>query len=201
VPVIAIDGPAGSGKSTVARAVARRLELPYLDSGAMYRAVAWAAIRDGIAPADADAVAKLAARIDIVVADRVSVDGTDVSEAIRTPAVTTTVSAVAANPAVRTEMVRRQRAWLDARGGSGVIEGRDIGTVVCPDADVKVYLTAAEHVRAARRHEEADINRRDRLDSTRAVSPLEKAADAIEVDTTDTRVDDVVAHVLSLVKQ
>ncbi len=199
MPVIAIDGPAGSGKSTVARAVAAALKLPYLDSGAMYRSVAWAALRAGIDASDADRVAALAKRLTIVVGDRVTVDGIDVTDTIREPAVTTTVSAVAANPAVRAELVRRQREWLEAHGGAGVVEGRDIGTVVFPDAKVKVYLTASAEVRAARRHEEADINRRDRLDSTRAVSPLERAPDAVEVDTTTTEVDDVVAKVLALV--
>ena len=200
MPLIAIDGPAGSGKSTVARAVARALAVPYLDSGAMYRAVAWAAQRDGVAPANEDAVADLARRVAIEVGDRVLVDGTDVTDAIREPSVNTTVSAVAANAAVRKEMVRRQREWLAAHDGNGVVEGRDIGTVVCPDADVKVFLTASAEVRAARRKEEADINRRDRLDSTRAVSPLEKADDAVEIDTTDTDVAGVVKHVLEMVK-
>ncbi len=199
MPVIAIDGPAGSGKSTVARAVAARLGLPYLDTGAMYRSLAWATLRDNIAPADGAAIAALARRTAIDVSDRVTVDGTDVTDAIRRPDVNATVSAVAANPEVRTEMVKRQRAWMEAHGGSGVVEGRDIGRVVFPDADAKVFLTASEAVRAARRKEEADIARRDRLDSTRAVSPLEKADDAVEVDTTNTRIDEVVARVLALV--
>jgi cytidylate kinase len=201
VPVIAIDGPAGSGKSTLARTLARRLKLPYLDSGAMYRSVAWAVQRDAIDPGDAAAVAALARRTTIEVADRVTVDGVDVTEASRAPEVNASVSAVAANPQVRAELVARQRAWLAAHGGKGVVEGRDIGTVVFPDADVKVFLTASADVRAARRHEESDINRRDRLDSTRAVSPLEKAADAIEIDTTATDVEQVVAQVLALVKR
>lgn len=201
MPLIAIDGPAGSGKSTVARAVARELGLPYLDSGAMYRSVAWAAWRDGIPAADATAVAELAQRTDIAVTDRVVVDGTDVTEAVRDREVNDTVSAVAANPDVRRELVKRQRAWLAKNSGDGVVEGRDIGTVVFPDADVKVFLTAAQDVRARRRREEADIGRRDHLDSTRAVSPLEKAADAVEIDTTDTRVEDVVKQVLDLVRR
>ena len=201
MPVIAIDGPAGSGKSTVARAVARELGLAYLDSGAMYRSVAWAARRDGVDPTDATAVAELTRRTTITIGDRVEVDGADVTDAIREHDVNVTVSAVAANPDVRRELVQRQRGWLAANGGSGVIEGRDIGTVVFPDADVKVYLTAAEGVRASRRKEEADISRRDRLDSTRAVSPLEKAADAVEIDTTNTGIDDVVKQVLDLVRR
>jgi cytidylate kinase len=197
--MIAIDGPAGSGKSTVARAVAARLGIPYLDTGAMYRSVAWAALRDGVALTDGPAVAEVARRITIDVGERVTVDSVDVTTAIRGAAVNTAVSAVAANPEVRAEMVKLQRAWIAGNGGHGVVEGRDIGTVVFPDADVKVYLTANESVRAARRTEEADIARRDRLDSTRVASPLTKADDAFEVDTTDTGVEDVVAQVLALV--
>jgi cytidylate kinase len=199
--LIAIDGPAGSGKSTVARAVAARLGLPYLDTGAMYRSVAWAAVHNGTDLADPDAVGDLARRIDITVGKRVTVDGVDVTGAIREPDVNGAVSAVSAIPAVRAEMVRRQRAWADAHGGNGVVEGRDIGSVVFPDATVKVYLTADESVRAERRKEEADITRRDRLDSTRAASPLAKADDAVAIDTTDTAADDVVDQVLRLVRQ
>jgi len=201
VPVIAIDGPAGSGKSTVARAVAAKLGLPYLDTGAMYRAVAWAALRDGVALDDGEAVATVAHRLNIDVGERVSVDGVDVTDAIREPPVNAAVSTIAAYPAVRAEMVKRQRAWADASASGGVVEGRDIGTVVFPDAAVKVYLTADESVRAGRRHEESDIGRRDRIDSTRAVSPLIKADDAVEIDTTTTAVNDVVEHVLALVER
>jgi cytidylate kinase len=200
MPVIAIDGPAGSGKSTVARAVAATLGLPYLDTGAMYRSVAWAALRAGVDVHDGPALATVARTIDIAMEGRVVVDGNDVTSAIREPSVNAAVSAVAANPEVRAEMVKRQRAWIDGHGGNGVVEGRDIGTVVFPDADVKVYLTADENVRARRRHEEADISRRDRLDSTRTASPLTKADDAVEVDTSATAVDDVVAQVLALVR-
>jgi cytidylate kinase len=199
VPLIAIDGPAGSGKSTVARAVARRLGLAYLDTGAMYRSAAWAALRAGADLADTARVAAIAGEINIDTGSTVSVDGVDVTEAIRQAEVNTAVSIVAAQPAVRAEMVRRQRAWADAHGGSGVVEGRDIGTVVFPDADVKVFLTADPSVRASRREEEADIDRRDRLDSSRAASPLAKADDAIEIDTSTSSVEQVVDRVLALV--
>ncbi len=136
--VIAIDGPAGSGKSTVARAVAARLGMPYLDTGAMYRAVAFAAMRRGVDPEDAADVAKLTGDLALEVTDRVLVDGVDATIEVRSPEVTRAVSVVAANPEVRRELVRRQREWAEAHG-SGVVEGRDIGTVVFPEAPVKVY--------------------------------------------------------------
>ena len=149
--LIAIDGPAGSGKSTVARRLADRLGLEYLDTGAMYRGVAFAALRRGIDPADADDVARLAEDIELEVGtERVMVDGVDATIEIRGPEVTRAVSIVAANPGVRTELRRRQRDWASERGG-GVMEGRDIGTVVFPDATLKVYLTATPEVRASRR--------------------------------------------------
>lgn len=205
--VIAIDGPAGSGKSTVARAVAARLGLAYLDTGAMYRAVTFAAIRRGIDPSDTVPVGRLAAEIDMEVADTVTVDGVDATIEIRSPEVTRAVSAVAANPAVRAELVGRQRRWADEHGG-GVIEGRDIGTVVFPDAAVKVYLTADDSERATRRSKEmldmhydqvaADIARRDHIDSTRAASPLAVADDAVHLDTTGRSIDQVVDAVLEL---
>ena len=200
--VIAIDGPAGSGKSTIGRRVAAALGLEYLDTGAMYRSVTFAALGRGIDPSDADAVAALAPTLVIVVGERVSVDGEDATAAIRGPEVTTAVSAVAANPAVRAEMVRRQRAWVEERGG-GVLEGRDIGTVVFPDAELKVYLTADESERLRRRAVEAgaevaqDIARRDQADSSRAVSPLSAAADALVIDTTGRAIDEIVEEVLS----
>ena len=208
--VIAIDGPAGSGKSTVARQVAGHLGLDYLDTGAMYRAVAFAAMRRGIDPDDQATVARLAAQVDLEVTDSaVVVDGVDATIEIRSPEVTRAVTAVAANPDVRTELVRRQREWAVEHGG-GVVEGRDIGSVVFPDAELKVYLTADDRERAARRSQEmldmhfdqvaADIARRDHVDSTRAASPLTKAADAVTVDTTGRSVDDVVAAVLELVE-
>ncbi len=200
--VIAIDGPAGSGKSTVARRLADHLGLEYLDTGAMYRGVTFAALRRGIDPADPDDVARLVVGLDLDVGDDgVRVDGVDATIEIRGPEVTRAVSIVAANPAVRAELVRRQREWATARGG-GVIEGRDIGTVVFPDAELKVYLTAAPDVRASRRSEEvrdlayevvaADLARRDALDRGREASPLAQASEAVVVDTTDLTVDEIV---------
>jgi cytidylate kinase len=197
-PVIAIDGPAGSGKSSVSRALAHRLGIGRLDTGAMYRAVAWASLDRSIDPDDRDAVAAVARSIDIAVGDRVSVDGTDVTEAIRGPEVSAAVSAVAANPDVRAVMVRRQREWAAEHGG-GVIEGRDIGSVVFPGADLKIYLTASAEERARRRPEEgADaVARRDRIDSTRPISPLGVAEGARVIDTTDRPVEDIVDEVMT----
>lgn len=200
--VIAIDGPAGSGKSTVARALARRLGLSYLDTGAMYRSVAFAALQRNIDPDDAEQIAELVQSLDIVVEDaRVLVDSVDATIEIRGPEVTRAVSAVAANPAVRDKLREHQRAWAAERGG-GVMEGRDIGTVVFPDATLKVYLTAAAEVRAARRSAEvealdyetvaADIARRDALDSERDHDPLRTAQDALVIDTTGLAVDEIV---------
>lgn len=200
--IVAIDGPAGSGKSTIGRAVAERLGLEYLDTGAMYRSVAFAALRRGLDPADADAVAALAPALTIVVASQVLVDGEDATAAIRGAEVTRAVTAVAANPAVRAELVRRQQAWAAERGG-GVVEGRDIGTVVFPDADLKVYLTADESERLRRRAAEAgdevagDIARRDTADASRAVSPMAAADDALVIDTTGRSIDEIVEEVLS----
>ena len=197
-PVIAIDGPAGSGKSSVSRALAHRLGIERLDTGAMYRAVAWASLDRSIDPDDRDAVAAVARSIDIAVGDRVSVDGTDVTEAIRGPVVSAAVSAVATNPDVRAVMVRRQREWAAEHGG-GVIEGRDIGSVVFPGADLKIYLTASAEERARRRPEEgADaVARRDRIDSTRPISPLGVAEGARVIDTTDRPVEDIVDEVMT----
>ncbi len=208
--VIAIDGPAGSGKSTVARRLAEVLELEYLDTGAMYRAVAFAAIRANVEPDDEPSVARLAEELELVVEpDKVLVDGADATIEIRGPEVTRAVSVVAANTAVRAELRRRQREWAEARGG-GVIEGRDIGSVVFPDADLKVYLTAAPEVRAGRRSREvtdldyetvaADIARRDALDQGRDDSPLVEADDALVVDTTDRTVDEIVDELLGHLK-
>ena len=196
--VIAIDGPAGSGKSTLSRALAERLGIDRLDTGAMYRSVAWAVLRDGIDPTDQEAVAALACTLDIAVGGTVEADRIDITEAIRGPEVSATVSAVAANPAVRAVMVARQRTWIDERGG-GVVEGRDIGSVVLPDADLKLYLTASPEVRAARRSEEGAeaLARRDRLDSTRAVSPLEVPPGARVVDTGALAVDAIVEQVVA----
>jgi cytidylate kinase len=196
--LVAIDGPAGAGKSTVSNAVARYLGLERLDTGAMYRAVAALALARGVAPDDAAAVAALAASADIAVGPQVIIDGIDVTHTIRSPEVGHAVSVVAANPDVRTQLVRRQRDWAAAHGG-GVVEGRDIGSVVFPAAEVKVYLTASPEERARRRHDEAaeGVARRDRLDSTRDASPLRQAEDAHHLDTTGRTVQDVVEEVLS----
>ena len=198
-PLIAIDGPAGAGKSTVSRAVAERLGLERLDTGAMYRSVAWEALRRGFDPADEAAVSEIAATADIEVGPGVSINGADVTHAIRTPEVSRAVSIVAANPAVRRELVTRQRRWAAGRSG-GVVEGRDIGSVVFPDATVKIYLTASPEERARRRgHDESadGVATRDRLDSTRRASPLTRAPDAHVLDTTGRSVEDVVEEVLS----
>jgi CMP/dCMP kinase len=200
--VVAIDGPGGSGKSTVARALARRLGLDHLDTGAMYRAVAFAALRHGIDPADVGRVAALATEIDLRVDDvTVTVDGVDATAAIRGPDVTRAVGIVAANPGVRAELRRRQRAWAMERGG-GVVDGRDIGTVVLPGAGLKVFLTASPEVRAARRSREvsgldyetvaSDLATRDALDLERVDSPLRAADGALVVDTADRSVEDIV---------
>jgi CMP/dCMP kinase len=205
VLVIAIDGPAGAGKSTVGRAVARRLGLEYLDTGAMYRAVTYAALRRGVSVHDDGGLAVLVRDLVLEVDDDgVRVDGVDATLEIRGRDVTESVSAVAANSAVRSELVQRQRAWARVRGG-GVIEGRDIGTVVFPDARLKLYITATPRVRAERRvgeiggdvdEVEASIVERDRKDSTRSDSPLREADDAIVVDTSGLAVDEVVDRIM-----
>jgi 3-phosphoshikimate 1-carboxyvinyltransferase len=196
--VVAIDGPAGAGKSTVSTAVAERLGVDRLDTGAMYRSVAALALERGVAPDDIAAVAGLAAGAAIHVGRRVTIDGLDVTEVIRSPEVGRAVSIVAANPEVRRHLVVRQRAWAEGHGG-GVVEGRDIGSVVFPHAQLKVYLTASPEERARRRHDEAPegVARRDRLDSSREASPLREAEDAYLLDTTDRSVQDVVEEVLS----
>jgi cytidylate kinase len=200
--VIAIDGPAGSGKSTVARKLATRLGLEYLDTGAMYRAVAFAALSRGVEPDDNERVADIARAAEIAVDDQgVRIDGVDATVEIRGPEVTRAVSLVAANPVVRRELHIRQKDWARRRGG-GVIEGRDIGSVVFPDAVLKVYLTAQPDVRAGRRAKEvsdldyhtvaADIARRDAYDQTRAHDPLAEADDAIVIDTSMLSIEEVV---------
>ena len=204
--VIAIDGPAGSGKSTVARRLAERLGMDYLDTGAMYRAVTFAALRRGIDPADAEPVARLAKAVDLeVTPGEVRVDGVDATIEIRGPEVSRAVSLVAANPEVRTELVRRQREWAASRGG-GVVEGRDIGSVVFPDAQLKVYLTARPEVRAERRAAEvtgldyetvaADLARRDALDQGRETAPLRVPEGAVELDTSDMTVEEIVDEIV-----
>jgi cytidylate kinase len=209
--VVAIDGPSGSGKSTVARGVACELGLAVLDTGAMYRAVAVAALQDGVALDDEEACAAVAREHTIAVEGGVTtIDGRDVSAEIRGPEATTAVSTVAAHPAVRTVLVARQRAWVQQHGG-GVVEGRDIGTVVFPDAPVKVYLTASDEERARRRQREeaarertvavdavrSDLARRDAHDRGRATSPLRTADDALVIDTTDRNVDEIVADLVA----
>jgi len=208
--VVALDGPAGAGKSTVARAVAARLGVEYLDTGAMYRAVTFAVLRRGVSVTDTVEVARLATVIDLEISSTsVMVDGVDATAAIRGREVTDAVSAVAANQAVRTVLVDRQRAWVAARGG-GVVEGRDIATVVFPDAVLKLFVTASPRVRAERRvaetggdvaEVEASIIERDRRDSTRDASPLLLADDAIELDTSDLDIDEVVAEVVRLAEE
>ncbi|BAN02329.1 (d)CMP kinase [Ilumatobacter coccineus] len=205
--VIAIDGPAGAGKSTVGRAVASQLDLEYLDTGAMYRAVTFAVLRRGVDPHATDEVARVAEAIDLVIDDDgVFVDGVDATVDIRGREVTGSVSAVAANSAVRSEMVDRQRSWVLEHGG-GVIEGRDIGSVVFPDADLKLFVTASPRIRAERRvaeiggdvdEVEASIIERDRKDSTRSDSPLLEADGSTTVDTTGMSIDEVVAHILTM---
>jgi cytidylate kinase len=208
VNVIAIDGPAGSGKSTVARKVAHALGLGYLDTGAMYRSVTFAALRRGVDPDEPEPVARIAREIDLRldVDGTVKVDGVDATIEIRGPEVTRAVSAVAANPGVREEMRSRQREWAVKHGG-GVMEGRDIGTVVFPDARLKVYLDASPEVRAARRSNEvtelsyetvaADIARRDAFDQGRSTDPLRTADDAVIIDTTHLSVDEIVDAVMA----
>lgn len=201
--VVAIDGPAGSGKSTVARLVARRLGLQVLDTGAMYRAVTALSLRRGIDPHDADKVAALAAESALEVVDTgegttVRAAGLDLTADLRTEPVNAAVSVVSAIPAVRATLVEAQRAWVAAHGG-GVVEGRDIGSAVFPRATLKVFLTASPHARAERRPEEpsSSLERRDALDSGRAVSPLRPADDARRLDTTDRSAEEVAEEVLS----
>jgi cytidylate kinase len=208
--VIAIDGPAGSGKSTVARRLAERLGLSYLDTGAMYRAVAFATLRRDIDPDDVERVGLLVAELQIEVNDRVLVDGVDATVEIRGPEVTRAVSMIADNPTVRAELRRRQREWADEHDG-GVIEGRDIGSVVFPDAELKLYLTASPEARAARRAKEvsdlsyervaADLARRDALDRGRDDSPLVEASGAVSLDTTDKEIDEVVDEVVAKLEE
>jgi len=205
--VIAIDGPAGAGKSTVGREVARRLGLDYLDTGAMYRAVAFAALRRGIPVSDEVAVAELAREMALSVSEAgVVVDGIEATVAIRGREVTEAVSAVAGNTAVREELRTRQRRWAADHGG-GVIEGRDIGTVVFPDAALKLYVTASPRERAERRVREiggdlrdveASIAERDRRDMSRLDGPLRRDSSAIVVETTGLSIDAVVDNVIAL---
>ena len=200
--VVAIDGPAGAGKSTVARAAARALDFVYLDSGAMYRAVGLLTLRHG------GAASEHAEALEVELGGRVLVAGEDVTDAIRAPEVSEAASKVAINQRVRAALVEKQRALLAS--GDWVAEGRDIGTVVAPDAEVKVFLTAAPEERARRRAEElgTDVDTvlrdqalRDAQDSTREHSPLEMAPGAIELDTTGLSIDEVVARIVELVER
>ncbi|QIV84257.1 (d)CMP kinase [Mycolicibacterium frederiksbergense] len=219
VLMIALDGPAGTGKSSVSRGLARTLGLRYLNTGAMYRVVTLAVLRAGVDVTDAQRVADIAADVDLAVGydpdeDRAFLAGEDVSFEIRGDEVTGGVSAVSAVPAVRARLVQLQRE-LAAGDGGVVVEGRDIGTVVLPDADVKIFLTASAEVRAQRRHAQniangiedsyeavlADVKRRDHLDSTRAVSPLRAAQDAVIVDTSEMNEAQVIDHLQELVQQ
>lgn len=207
--IVAIDGPAGAGKSTIAKALAIALNIPYLDTGAMYRMVTYAALRDGIDLNNESAVADIAKSMNVVMSfDRFIVDDVDVTDIIRGPQVTEAVSTVAALSSVRSELRAAQRTWVENAGG-GVVEGRDIGTVVFPDATLKVFLTASPAVRAQRRvaqsggdvvEIEEQIRQRDHLDSTRADSPLRESNDSLFIDTTDLSIDAVVKQITSSVE-
>ena len=221
--VLAMDGPSGSGKSSVSREVAGRLGFRYLDTGAMYRALTWWMLREGVDIHDAGAVAALAGKAELIITtdpadSHVKIDGADVSVEIRGREVTGAVSAVSAVPAVRARLVGMQQQIIASTLAAGhgiVVEGRDIGTVVAPDAPVKMYLTASADARASRRTAEvletgenatvrqmhAEMARRDQLDSSRAASPLTQAADAVLLDTTQLDKDGVVAAVLEQVRR
>lgn len=216
---VAIDGPASSGKSTVAKIIAKRFGYVYCDTGAMYRSVTWAALENGIGVSDTKQVIDLARRIKITFEpgqpdQRVFVDGHEVTKDIRTEKIAANVSAVAAIPEVRAQMVEQQRQI--AQAGGIVMDGRDIGTTVLPDAQVKIFLVASAHERARRRYEEnlqkglatqsldeleAAIKLRDQKDSTRKVSPLTQAKDAILIDTTSLTIDQVVDEISALIKK
>lgn len=207
---VAIDGPAGAGKSTVARLVADEISVPYLDTGAMYRCVALAVLRQKISQSDESAVATIANTIKITLdGDAVYLDGVDVSSEIRTSEVGAVVSVIAAMSPVRDAMRNQQQKWIAAHHG-GVVEGRDIGTVVLPHADVKIFLTASAQERAQRRVQQnggdlfqvaKEIEERDHLDSTRLDSPLLPASDAIHVDTTGKSIAEVVLVIVQIVRQ
>ncbi len=200
--VIAIDGPAGSGKSTVARAVAALLGWSFLDTGAMYRAVTWEALDRGVDVHDTPTLAHLADDVTLTTLPRVTVNGRDVQDELRSDDVNVAVSVVAANPQVRASMVARQREWAAAQPLGTVVEGRDITTVVFPEASAKVFLTASLEERARRRGDEseASVARRDDADSTRDASPLRQAHDALVVDTTGRDVDDVAQEIVEWLK-
>jgi cytidylate kinase len=205
--VVAIDGPAGAGKSTVARLVAGAIGVPYLDTGAMYRCVALAVLESGLGATDVESVARLARSVEIVLGEgHVLLDGRDVSSRIRDADVGALVSEIATNSGVRDAMRQQQQQWIAGRG-CGVVEGRDIGTVVLPDADVKIYLTASPHERAARRVGQnggdlevvaREIESRDRIDSSRSDSPLRPADDAVHLDSTGMSIDEVVSAIVGI---
>jgi cytidylate kinase len=209
--VVAVDGPSGSGKSTVSRRLATAIDGVYLDTGAMYRAITWAVLQGGADLADPEAIAKIALETELSIgtdpaAPHFAANGTPVDGPIRGPEVPQAGSAVAAVPAVRKHLVLLQQAIIAAHPRI-IVEGRDIASVVAPDADLKVYLTASAAARAQRRSAEdatdaatteADLARRDKLDSSRATDPLRLADDALEVDTTGMGIDEVVAYLLSL---
>ena len=209
--VVAVDGPGGVGKSTVARAVAAARHAAYIDTGALYRAVTLAVLRTGCDPEDAAAVVRLAETSEFAYHDEATfLNGEDVTEAIRIAEVNTLVSPISAIPEVRRWAVRWQRAWVDDHTGHAVVVGRDIGTVVFPDAPVKVYLTADAATRARRRASDPEaegqdlatvanqLELRDEIDSTRTTSPLKPANDAVVIDTSALDIDEVVALVLAL---
>ena len=213
--IVAIDGPSGAGKGTVARAVATALGCPHIDTGAMYRALAWKALAAGVDLSDESAVAALGERAAFDLEDgRVAIDGHDVAAAIRTPDIDVAAARVARYPAVRRALVAKQRAYGE-RGGGIVMEGRDIGTVVFPSADVKIYLDASPDERARRRAQDpahasrggavADVAtalaQRDHQDRTREASPLAQAPDAVYIDTTDVTIEEVVERVLAVVRK
>lgn len=209
--VIAIDGPAASGKSTLARGVAGELGLVYLDTGAMYRAAALAVLRAGADHHNDAAATRVVCRAAISQEEgRTLLEGEDVEQEIRTPKVTEAASMVATLPGVRRILVELQRRWVEDRGGSAVVEGRDIGSVVFPDAPVKVYLNAASEERARRRSAQMtesvepagvgeSLARRDQQDAARPVSPLRRMADAVDIDTTDLSPEEAVAAVLKVI--
>ncbi len=214
--IVAIDGPSGTGKSSTSKAVAAQLGLSYLDTGAQYRAITWWMVSNGIDTDDPHAVAAASGKPDILsgtdpAGPTITVDGVDVSGPIRTQEVTSRVSAVSAVPEVRTRITELQRAIAAGAERGIVVEGRDIGTTVLPDADLKIFLTASAEARAARRNGElkgADVHatrealiKRDAADSTRATSPLAKADDAVEVDTTDLTLTQVIECVVTLVEE
>ncbi|MFD9883984.1 (d)CMP kinase [Streptomyces alboflavus] len=214
--IVAIDGPSGTGKSSTSKAVAAQLGLSYLDTGAQYRAITWWMVAGGIDLTDPSAIAAAAGKPEIVSgtdpsAPTITVDGTDVAGPIRTPEVTSKVSAVSAVPEVRTRITELQRSIAAAAELGIVVEGRDIGTTVLPDADLKIFLTASPEARAARRSGElkgSDVAstrealiKRDAADSSRKTSPLAKADDAVEVDTTELTLQQVIECVVTLVEE